>query len=46
MYNNATEFLKDKGLIKEGFNEFIIKGDFGKVSLNELLEEYADNKIQ
>lgn len=46
MYNNATEFLKAKGLIKDEFNEFIINGDFGKVSLNELLEEYADNKIQ
>lgn len=34
------ELLKSKGLIKDGFTEFVITGDFGKVELTELLKEY------
>ncbi|UII80039.1 hypothetical protein [Flagellimonas sp. CMM7] len=41
MSERAKEYLKSKNMIKEGFNEFIIKGDFGTVVLNEILEEFA-----
>ena len=37
---NALNFLQDKGLIKEGFSLFFIEGDFGRVELTDLLEEY------
>jgi len=40
------EFLKSKGLIKEGFTEFIISGDFGKVELTELLKEYKTEQLR
>jgi hypothetical protein len=40
------EFLKSKGLIKEGFTEFVITGDFGKVELTELLKEYKTEQLR
>lgn len=40
------EFLKSKGLIKEGFAEFVISGDFGKVELTELLKEYKTEQLR
>lgn len=40
------DFLKSKGLIKEGFTEFIISGDFGKVELTELLKEYKTEQLR
>lgn len=41
---NTTEFLKAKGLIKEGFSQFLITGDFGEVNLGDLLNEFAGVK--
>lgn len=39
----ATKFLKDKGLIKEGNNNFIIKqADGSQINLAQLLEEYRN----
>ena len=40
------EFLKSKGLIKEGFTKFIVTGDFGKVELTELLKEYKTEQLR
>lgn len=37
---NSVDFLKEKGLIKEGFTEFVIVGEFGSINLTELLDEY------
>ena len=40
---NAEEFLKSKGIIKEGFSEFVITyGDGTKIVVNDLLDEYAN----
>ena len=39
------DFLKNKGLIKEGFTKFTIKGDFGEIELTELLKEYKAEKL-
>jgi len=41
----ATEFLINKGLIKKGYTKFIIEGDFKKIELTQLLEEYHKTKI-
>jgi len=38
--DRSEEFLKSKGMIKEGFTKFQIQGDFGSVCLNDLLEDY------
>ena len=38
----ALDFLKSKGLIKDGFTELIIRGEFGEIELTKLLEEYND----
>lgn len=40
-FDEATQFLRDKGLIKDYATTFIISGDFGQINLAELLEEYA-----
>lgn len=40
------EFLKSKGLIKEGFTKFVISGDFGKIELTELLKEYKTKQLR
>lgn len=40
------EFLKSKALIKEGFTEFVISGEFGKVELTELLKEYKTEQLR
>ena len=45
-YNNSLEILKEKMMVTNGNEYFFISGPFGKICLNELLEEYADNKIQ
>lgn len=38
---SVVDFLKEKGMIIDGCSEFIIKGEFGTVSLNDLLKEYV-----
>jgi len=38
----ALDFLKSKGLIKDGFTEFVISGEFGQIELTKLLKEYAE----
>jgi len=38
-------FLKNKELITEDFNIFVIQGHFGKYPLNDLLEEFARKKV-
>lgn len=38
----ALDFLKSKGLIKDGFTELTIWGEFGQIELTKLLEEYND----
>lgn len=38
----AIEYLKEKGLLKEGFTKFLIKGSFGEVDLVKMLEEYRE----
>lgn len=40
---DPLQFLKDKGLITLGNNEFIIIGEFGSISLVKLLKEYAED---
>lgn len=43
----AITFLQDKGLLKANCTEFTITGDFGTVSLIDLLTEFnAKNSIQ
>lgn len=39
------DFLKNKGLIEEGFTKFTIKGDFGEIELTELLKEYKAEQL-
>lgn len=43
---SEIQFLKSKGLIKEGFTEFVISGDFGEVELTELLKEYKAEQLR
>ena len=38
----ALDFLKSKGLIKDGFTEFVISGEFGQIELTKLLKEYDE----
>ena len=38
----ALDFLKSKGLIKDGFTELTIWGEFGQIELTKLLKEYAE----
>jgi hypothetical protein len=38
----ALDFLKSKGLIKDGFNGLIIRGKFRQIELTKLLKEYAE----
>jgi hypothetical protein len=42
---NSTDFLKSKGLITDGFSQFIIKNDNYEIILNDLLDEYARLKL-
>lgn len=40
--NTPKDFLKDKGIIAEGFDDFIISyPDGSKISVNVLLDEYG-----
>jgi hypothetical protein len=39
------EFLTNKGLLTHSKSVFVISGDFGTVTLNELLEEYAQQQL-
>ncbi len=39
---DSTKFLKEKGLIKQGHESFIITGEFGEINLAVLLEQYYD----
>ena len=41
----VENFLKDKGMIGDLSKKFVISGDFGVVTLNELLVEYAKIRI-
>lgn len=38
----ALDFLKSKGLIKDGFTELTIWGEFGQIELTKLIKEYAE----
>ncbi len=40
----AVVFLRKKRMLEKKCSEFEIKGDFGIVSLPELLEEFGDKK--
>ena len=43
----AIAFLQSKGLLKHGCTEFTITGDFGTISLIDLLTEFKDqNNVQ
>ena len=37
-------FLRQKGLLNQESSEFIINGDFGKVTLNELILDYIERR--
>ena len=41
----TKEFLTSKGLLTHGKSMFVISGDFGTVTLNELLEEYSQQEL-
>ena len=41
----ALDFLKSKGLIKDGFTELTIWGEFGQIELTKLLEEYKQEQL-
>ena len=41
----TKEFLTSKALLRNGKSVFVISGDFGTVTLNDLLEEYAQQKV-
>ena len=41
----ALDFLKSKGLIKDGFTEFVISGEFGQIELTKLLKEYGQKQL-
>ena len=41
----TKEFLTAKGLLTHGKSMFVISGDFGTITLNELLEEYAQQQL-
>ncbi|HNP68213.1 MAG TPA: hypothetical protein PKH16_09935 [Aequorivita sp.] len=40
----AIDFLRKKKMLDKKCTEFEISGDFGKVSLPDLLEEFGDKK--
>lgn len=44
--DKAEEFLREKKMLKHSCKHFIISGDFGATSLNDLLNEYANKKVQ
>jgi len=41
----ALDFLKSKGLIRDGFTELIMRGEFGQIELTKLLEEYKQEQL-
>jgi len=40
----VRNFLIERNILKPGYNDFYFTGDFGKVSLIELLIEYSNKK--
>jgi len=44
----TTEFLKEKGLIEDGFSEFVIRFSDGRemIIINDLLKAYAKEALE
>ncbi len=42
---DSTEYMREKGMLTEECNDFIIVGNFGRLNLGKLLEEYASQQI-
>ena len=43
--DRVESFLRKRGMLKEGFNQFIIRGEFGEVSLNDLLTDFLKEQV-
>lgn len=41
----VEHFLRKRGMLKEGFNQFIIRGEFGEVDLGNLLHEFLQEQV-